>query len=218
MAGSSFVPMNRAAMAARIAADIPEGWYVNLGIGMPTLVADHVPADREVVIHSENGLLGMGPVPAPDKADPWIINAGKQMVTMRSGAALVHHADSFAMIRGGHLDLCVLGAYEVAENGDVANWATSDNDSAPAVGGAMDLAVGAKNLWVMMDHTTKDGSPRLVERCSYPLTAARAVKRIYTNLAVIDVTPDGFVVRHMADGLSFDELQKRTGARLQAPA
>jgi 3-oxoadipate CoA-transferase beta subunit len=218
MASSSFVPMNRAAMAARIAADIPEGWYVNLGIGMPTLVADHVPADREVVIHSENGLLGMGPVPPPDKADPWVINAGKQMVTMRTGAALVHHADSFAMIRGGHLDLCVLGAYEVAENGDIANWATSENDSAPAVGGAMDLAVGAKNLWVMMDHTTKDGSPRLVERCSYPLTAARAVKRIYTNLAVIDVTPDGFVVRHMADGLSFDELQKRTGARLQAPA
>jgi 3-oxoadipate CoA-transferase beta subunit len=218
MASSPFVPMNRAAMAARIAADIPEGWYVNLGIGMPTLVADHVPADREVIIHSENGLLGMGPVPAPDEADPWIINAGKQMVTMRTGAALVHHADSFAMIRGGHLDLCVLGAYEVAENGDVANWATSENDSAPAVGGAMDLAVGAKNLWVMMDHTTKDGSPRLVERCSYPLTAARAVKRIYTNLAVIDVTPDGFVVRHMADGLSFDELQKRTGARLQAPA
>jgi 3-oxoadipate CoA-transferase beta subunit len=210
--------MNRAAMAARIAADIPEGWYVNLGIGMPTLVADHVPADREVVIHSENGLLGMGPVPPPDKADPWVINAGKQMVTMRTGAALVHHADSFAMIRGGHLDLCVLGAYEVAENGDIANWATSENDSAPAVGGAMDLAVGAKNLWVMMDHTTKDGQPRLVERCSYPLTAARAVRRIYTNLAVIDVTPDGFMVRHMADGLSFDELQKRTGARLQAPA
>jgi 3-oxoadipate CoA-transferase beta subunit len=210
--------MNRAAMAARIAADIPEGWYVNLGIGMPTLVADHVPADREVVIHSENGLLGMGPVPAPDHADPWIINAGKQMVTMRTGAALVHHADSFAMIRGGHLDLCVLGAYEVAESGDIANWATSENDSAPAVGGAMDLAVGAKNLWVMMDHTTKDGSPRLVERCTYPLTAARAVKRIYTNLAVIDVTPDGFVVRHMADGLSFDELQKRTGARLRAAA
>jgi 3-oxoadipate CoA-transferase beta subunit len=218
MASSSFVPMNRAAMAARVAADIPEGWYVNLGIGMPTLVADHVPADREVVIHSENGLLGMGPAPAPEAADPWIINAGKQMVTMRTGAALVHHADSFAMIRGGHLDLCVLGAYEVAENGDVANWATSENDSAPAVGGAMDLAVGAKNLWVMMDHTTKDGSPRLVERCSYPLTAARAVKRIYTNLAVIDVTPEGFRVRHMADGLSFDELQKRTGARLQAPA
>jgi 3-oxoadipate CoA-transferase beta subunit len=218
MASSSFVPMNRAAMAARVAADIPEGWYVNLGIGMPTLVADHVPADREVVIHSENGLLGMGPAPAPEAADPWIINAGKQMVTMRTGAALVHHADSFAMIRGGHLDLCVLGAYEVAENGDVANWATSENDSAPAVGGAMDLAVGAKNLWVMMDHTTKEGSPRLVERCSYPLTAARAVKRIYTNLAVIDVTPEGFRVRHMADGLSFDELQKRTGARLQAPA
>ena len=217
MASSPFVPMNRAAMAARVAADIPEGWYVNLGIGMPTLVADHVPADREVVIHSENGLLGMGPVPAPGEADPWIINAGKQIVTMRAGAALVHHADSFAMIRGGHLDLCVLGAYEVAENGDIANWATSENDSAPAVGGAMDLAVGAKNLWAMMDHTTKDGSPRLVDRCSYPLTAARAVKRIYTNLAVIDVTPDGFRVRHMADGLSFDELQKRTGARLQAP-
>ena len=171
MANISFAPMSRAAMAARVAADIPEGWYVNLGIGVPTLVADHVPADREVIIHSENGLLGMGPVPAPDKVDPWIINAGKQIVTMRTGASLVHHADSFAMIRGGHLDLCVLGAYEVAANGDIANWATSENEAAPAVGGAMDLAVGAKRLWVMMEHTTKDGRPRLVERCSYPLTA-----------------------------------------------
>jgi 3-oxoadipate CoA-transferase, beta subunit len=217
MASRAFVPMDRAAMAACVAADIPEGWYVNLGIGMPTLVADHVPLDREVVIQSENGLLGMGPVPTPGEADPWIINAGKQMVTMRAGAALVHHADSFAMIRGGHLDLCVLGAYEVAESGDIANWATSDNDAAPAVGGAMDLAVGARNLWVMMDHTTKDGRPRLVERCSYPLTAERAVKRIYTNLAIIDVTPQGFVVRQMTDGLTFEELQKNTGARLQMP-
>ena len=211
---SAFKPLSRNGMAARVAADIPDGWYVNLGIGVPTLVADHVPADREVVVHSENGLLGMGPAPSPENADPWIINAGKAMVTMRTGASLVHHADSFAMIRGGHLDLCVLGAYEVAENGDIANWATSENDSAPAVGGAMDLAVGAKNLWVMMEHTTKDGRPRLVERCSYPLTAQRAVKRIYTNLAVVDVTPAGFVVRDMVTGLSFEELQARTEARL----
>jgi 3-oxoadipate CoA-transferase beta subunit len=215
---AAFKPLSRNGMASRVAIDIPDGWYVNLGIGVPTLVADHVPADREVVVHSENGLLGMGPAPTPDKADPWIINAGKQMVTMRTGASLVHHADSFAMIRGGHLDLCVLGAYEVAENGDIANWATSENDTAPAVGGAMDLAVGAKNLWVMMEHTTKDGRARLVERCSYPLTAKAAVKRVYTNLAVIDVTPAGFVVRDMVAGLSFEELQARTDAKLSTRA
>src|ERR1700712_4633052 len=172
---SDFTPMNRKQMAARVAQDIPEGWYVNLGIGIPTLVADHIPAGREVVLHSENGILGMGPAPEPDKIDPWLINAGKQHVTLLPGGSFFHHADSFAMIRGGHIDLCVLGAFEVAENGDIANWATSENDAAPAVGGAMDLAAGAKRLWVVMEHTTKDGRPRLVRKCGYPLTAPAAV-------------------------------------------
>ena len=211
-------PLNRTQMAARVAADIPEGWYVNLGIGMPTLVADHVPLEREVVFHSENGVLGMGPAPAPENIDRWLINAGKQYVTLRSGGAYVHHADSFAMIRGGHLDLCVLGAFEVAENGDIANWATSVNDTAPAVGGAMDLAAGAKRLWAVTDHTTKDGRSKLVRRCSYPLTALAAVSRVYTNLAVLDVTPRGFVVVEMAPGLTFEALQARTDAPLHLAA
>ena len=205
---------DRGQMAARVARDIPEGWYVNLGIGIPTLVADHVPLDREVIFHSENGVLGMGPAPPKGQEDPWLINAGKQHVTLRTGGSYVHHADSFAMIRGGHLDLCVLGAFEVAENGDIANWATSENDTAPAVGGAMDLAAGAKRLWVVMDHTTKDGRPKLVKRCTYPLTAPAAVKRVYTNLAVLDVTERGFVVIDMVPGLSQADLQARTEAKL----
>ena len=207
-------PLSRGAMAARLARDIPEGWYVNLGIGIPTLVADHVNDGREVIFHSENGVLGMGPAPPPDQADPWLINAGKQHVTLQRGGAYVHHADSFAMIRGGHLDLCVLGAFEVAENGDIANWATSENDTAPAVGGAMDLAVGAKRLWVIMEHTTKDGRPRLVRRCGYPLTALAAVTRVYTNLAVLDVAPHGLAVIEMAPGVSHAELQAQTEAEL----
>jgi 3-oxoadipate CoA-transferase beta subunit len=211
-------PLGRSEMAARVAADIPEGWYVNLGIGIPTLVADHVPLEREVVFHSENGVLGMGPAPARDAINPWLINAGKQHVTLRKGGAIVHHADSFAIIRGGHLDLCVLGAFEVAENGDMANWATSENDTAPAVGGAMDLAVGAKRVWVVMEHTTKDGKPRLVRRCSYPLTALGVVSRVYTNLAVLDVTPAGFMVREMIPGLTLEALQARTEAKLSLPA
>ena len=166
-------PLSRVEMAARVARDIPEGWYVNLGIGIPTAIADHVPLEREVIFHSENGVLGMGPAPPKDKIDPWLINAGKQYVTLRQGGSFCHHADSFSMIRGGHLDLCVLGAFQVAENGDIANWATSENDTAPAVGGAMDLAAGAKRLWVLMEHTTKDGTSKLVHRCSYPLTARR---------------------------------------------
>jgi 3-oxoadipate CoA-transferase beta subunit len=213
-AATSWTPLNRVALAARVARDIPEGWVVNLGIGMPTLVADHVPADREVIFHAENGVLGVGPAPGEGQVDPWLINAGKQYVTLRTGGAYVHHADSFAMIRGGHLDLCVLGAYEVAENGDIANWATSENDTAPAVGGAMDLAVGAKRLWIAMDHTTRDGRPRLVRRCSYPLTAVGAVSRIYTNLAVLEVTPEGFAVIDMIPGLTLSDLQGRTEARL----
>jgi len=212
---AQITPLSRTQMAQRVAHDIPEGWYVNLGIGMPTQVADHVPAGREVIFHSENGVIGMGPAPAKDAVEPWLINAGKQYVTLVKGGAYVHHADSFAMIRGGHLDLCVLGAFEVAENGDIANWATSENDTAPAVGGAMDLAAGAKRLWVMMDHTTKEGRPKLVRRCGYPLTALGAVSRIYTNLAVLDVTPTGFTVVEMCPGLTFDALQARTEAELQ---
>ncbi len=208
----------RAQMAARVADDIPEGWYVNLGIGMPTMVADHVPETREVIFHSENGVLGMGPAPEAGQEDPWLINAGKQLVTLRTGGAYVHHADSFAMIRGGHLDLCVLGAFEVAGSGDVANWATSENDTAPAVGGAMDLAAGAKRLWVMMEHTTKDGRPKLVRRCSYPLTAIGSVRRVYTNMAVLDVTGTGFAVVELAPGVTREALEAATDAELVFPA
>jgi 3-oxoadipate CoA-transferase, beta subunit len=213
-----FKPFTRQEMAQHAAADIPEGWYVNLGIGIPTMIADHVPKDREVIFHSENGVLGMGPAPAKDKIEPWLINAGKQYVTLQKGGSFCHHADSFAMIRGHHLDLCVLGAFQVADNGDIANWATSENDTAPAVGGAMDLATGARRLWVLMEHTTKDGTPKLVTKCTYPLTAPGAVKRVYTNLATIDITERGFVVLGMAPGLSFDDLQARTEAKLHRPA
>jgi 3-oxoadipate CoA-transferase beta subunit len=208
-------PRTRYEMAARVARDIPEGWFVNLGIGAPLQVADHLPAEREVVFHSENGVLGMGPAPEPDRINRWLINAGKQYVTLRSGGSYMHHADSFGLIRGGHLDLCVLGAFQVAENGDLANWSTSENDSAPAVGGAMDLAAGARRVWVLMDHQTKSGESRLVRRCTYPLTALGVVKRIYTNLAVLDVTPDGFTVREMVEGLTLDALQKVTDAPLR---
>jgi 3-oxoadipate CoA-transferase, beta subunit len=211
-------PMTRAEMAARVAADIPEGWYVNLGIGAPLQVADYVPAEREVIFHSENGVLGMGPAPAAEEIDRWLINAGKQYVTLRKGGACMHHADSFGLIRGGHLDLCVLGAFQVAENGDIANWSISGNDSAPAVGGAMDLAVGARQVWVLMEYQTKSGESRLTRRCTYPLTALGVVKRVYTNLAVLDVTPGGFAVRDMVEGLTLEALQSVTGAPLHAQA
>jgi 3-oxoadipate CoA-transferase, beta subunit len=211
----AYKPLTRTQMAARLARDIPEGWYVNLGIGAPLQVADHVPAEREVIFHSENGVLGMGPAPASGEINRWLINAGKQYVTLREGGAYMHHADSFGLIRGGHLDLCVLGAFQVAENGDLANWSMSDNDSAPAVGGAMDLAAGARQVWVMMEHQTKSGESRLVRRCTYPLTAPGVVKRVYTNLAVLDVTPAGLAVRDMVDGLTLDALQKVTDAPLQ---
>jgi 3-oxoadipate CoA-transferase beta subunit len=207
-------PLSRKQMATRVASDIAEGWYVNLGIGIPTLIAEMVPPEREIIFHSENGILGVGPAPAADAIDPWLINAGKEYVTVRQGAAFFHQADSFAMIRGGHIDLSVLGAFEVAENGDIANWTTSETNSAPAVGGAMDLAAGAKSLWVMMEHTTKDGRPRLVHRCSYPLTALGAVKRVYTNLAILEVTPRGFAVLDMVPGLRLEALQARTEAKL----
>jgi 3-oxoacid CoA-transferase B subunit len=205
---------SRDQMAARVAADIPEGWAVNLGIGAPTMVANHVPADREVIFHSENGILGVGPAPQPGQINPWLINAGKQLITLRPGASIIGHADSFGIIRGGHLDLAVLGGYEVAENGDLANWSTGANDFAPGVGGAMDLGAGAKRVWVLMDHTTKSGQPKLVKQCSYPLTALGSVTRIYSNIAVIDVTERGFVLRECAPGVTFEDVQARTGAKL----
>ena len=210
----AFKPWSRDKMASLVAADIPEGWYVNLGIGIPTMVANHVPVEREVIFHSENGVLGMGPAPPEAEINPWLINAGKQYVTLRKGGSYVHHADSFGMIRGGHLDLCCLGAFEVAENGDIANWATSENDTAPAVGGAMDLAAGAKRLWVLMEHMTKDGRSKMVQKCTYPLTAPHAVKRVYTNFGVFDVTARGFEVRDIVPGMSREDLQARTDAKL----
>lgn len=207
-------PLERAQMAARLARDIPEGWYVNLGIGMPTMVADHVPPGREVIFHAENGVLGIGPVPTPDAIDPWLINASKAYASLRLGGAFMDSADSFAIIRGGHLDLCVLGAFEVAQNGDLSNWATSGHDVAPAVGGAMDLAVGARRVWVLMEHTRKDGTSKLVHRCAYPATARGVVSRVYTNLAILDVTPRGFEVLEMVPGLTPEALQARTDALL----
>ncbi|TCZ60879.1 3-oxoacid CoA-transferase subunit B [Roseicella aquatilis] len=207
-------PLDRTGMAARVARDIPEGWYVNLGIGIPTLAADHIPPEREVVVHSENGILGMGPAPPAHAQNPWLVNASTQRVSLRPGGAFVDHADSFAMVRGGHLDLCVLGGFQVAENGDLANWAHSPTETGRQIGGAMDLAVGAKRVWVVMEHTTKDGKPRLLRRCTYPLTAARCVGRVYTNLAVLAVTPKGFVVTDMVPGLDFATLQARTEAEL----
>jgi 3-oxoacid CoA-transferase B subunit len=208
-------PLTRDAIARRVALDVPDGAYVNLGIGLPTQVANYVPADREVVYHSENGILGMGPAPEAGKEDPDLINAGKQPVTLLAGASIFHHTDAFAMIRGGHIDLALLGAMQVGANGDLANWATGDEKFPPAVGGAMDLAAGAAGVWVLMEHNAKDGTPKIIERCTYPLTAEGVVDRIYTNLAVIDVTNDGLLVREMVAGLEFEELQGKTGARLR---
>ncbi len=207
-------PLDRDGMAARAAADIPEGWLVNLGIGIPTAVANFIPPDREVIFHGENGVIGIGPAPPPDRVNPYLINAGVQHVTLRTGGSFVHQADSFAIARGGHLDLCVLGAFEVSEAGDIANWARAPDEPVKQIGGGMDLAVGAKRVWVVMEHTTKDGAPRLVRRCSYPLTAKAVVRRVYTSLAVLDVTPRGFVVRDVVGGLSFEDLQARTEATL----
>ena len=208
-------PLTRDEIARRVGRDIPDGAYVNLGIGLPTLAANYVPADREVIYHSENGILGLGPAPRPGEEDADLINAGKQPVTLVPGASIFHHTDAFAMIRGGHIDLALLGAMQVAANGDLANWSTADEKFPPAVGGAMDLGAGARSVWALMEHTTKNGSPKILERCTYPLTAASVVDRIYTNLAVIDVTPDGLVVREMAPGLEFAELEKKTGAKLR---
>ena len=210
--------LSRDQMAARVARDIPEGAYVNLGIGLPTQVANHLPTDREVFLHSENGILGMGPAPAPGQEDWDLVNAGKQPVTLLTGGAYFHHADSFAMMRGGHRDICVLGAFQVSATGDLANWHTGGADAIPAVGGAMDLAIGAKRTFVMMEHVTKSGEHKIVERCSYPLTGIGCVARIYTDLAVIDVTPQGLVAIEWVEGLSLSDLQSLTGAPLRAPA
>jgi 3-oxoadipate CoA-transferase beta subunit len=201
-------------MAARVARDIPEGAVVNLGIGMPTLVANHLPAGLEVMMHSENGVIGMGPAPAEGLEDYDLINAGKQPVTLLPGGAFFHHADSFAMMRGGHLDICVLGAFQVSAAGDLANWHTGAADAIPAVGGAMDLAIGAKKTFVMMEHTTKAGQPKIVASCSYPLTGIGCVSRIYTDMAVLDVTPEGLRVVDRVAGLSDAELQAVTGVGL----
>jgi 3-oxoadipate CoA-transferase, beta subunit len=203
----------REQMAARVARDIPDGAYVNLGIGLPTMVANHLPKDREIILHTENGLLGMGPAPEPGEEDPDLINAGKQPVTALAGASFFHHADSFAMMRGGHLDFCVLGAFQVSVKGDLANWHTG-GAAIPAVGGAMDLAIGAKRVYVMMDHLTRQGESKIVARCSYPLTGVGCVNRIFTDLAVLDVTADGLVALERAEGLSLEELQSLTGVPL----
>jgi len=210
--GRNWKPLDRNELAARVARDIPEGWSVNLGIGIPTLVANYVPQEREVIFHSENGVIGMGPAPAPETLNPWLVNASRQHVTLRTGGSYMHHADSFALVRGGHLDLCVLGAFQVAENGDIANWARSDDETAPAIGGAMDLAAGARRIWAVMEHTTRSGEHRLLRRCTYPLTAKGVTVRVYTELAVIDVTQKGFVLVDKVEGLGFDELRSRTGA------
>jgi 3-oxoadipate CoA-transferase, beta subunit len=207
-------PLTDVEVARRVAADIPDGSYVNLGIGMPTLVADCVGPDKEIVYHSENGILGMGPAPARGNEDWELINAGKQPVTLLPGGSFFHHTDAFLMMRGGHIDVTVLGAFQVSERGDLANWATDVVGMPPAVGGAMDLAVGARRVLVMTTHTTKDGRPKLLPHCTFPLTAARVVDRVYTDLAVLDVAPDGFLVREMAPGLTRDELQGLTAAQL----
>ena len=202
-------------MAARVAQDIPEGAYVNLGIGLPTMVANHLPKDRDVFLHSENGILGMGPAPAPGLEDDDLINAGKQPVTLLPGGAFFHHADSFGMMRGGHLDICVLGAFQVSVTGDLANWHTGSEDAIPAVGGAMDLAIGAKKTYVMMEHLSKNGESKIVDACTYPLTAIGCVSRVYSDLAVIDITPNGLRVVDIVDGLSLEQLTKLSGVRLQ---
>ena len=206
--------LSRTAMAERVARDIPDGAYVNLGIGLPTLVANVLPKDREIILHTENGLLGMGPAPEKGGEDPDLINAGKQPVTALPGAAYFHHADSFAMMRGGHLDICVLGAFQVSVIGDLANWHTGEPAAIPAVGGAMDLAIGAKRTFVMMEHLTKAGESKIVPTCTYPLTAKMCVARIYTDLAVIDVAPGGLVVREIVPGLSVSELAGLTKVAL----
>lgn len=210
----SYTKLSRDQIAERVAQDIPDGAYVNLGIGLPTKIASYLPKDKDVFLHSENGLLAFGPPPEIGQEDPELINAGKEYVTMLTGGAFFHHGDSFAIMRGGHLDICVLGAFQVAENGDLANWHTGAPDAIPAVGGAMDLAVGAKKVYVTMDHVTKTGEAKIVADLSYPATGLKCVDRIYTDLCVIAVTDDGMKVIEKVEGLSFEELQAQTGATL----
>lgn len=208
--------LNRDQMAARVAQDIPEGSVVNLGIGLPTKVGNYLPADREIMLHSENGVIGMGPAPEPGKEDPDLINAGKQPVTLLAGGAYFHHADSFAMMRGGHLDICVLGAFQVSRTGDLANWHTGGPDDIPAVGGAMDLATGAKSVYVLMELLTRDGQSKLVERCTYPLTGNGCVSRVYTDLAVFDIKDGQVVLIDDMSGAGIEELSRLTGLELVA--
>ena len=212
----SYQKRGKAELAQRVARDIHDGAYVNLGIGMPTSVANHLPRGIEVVLHSENGILGMGPAPAAGEEDYDLINAGKQPVTLLPGGAYFHHADSFAMMRGGHLDICVLGAFQVSATGDLANWSTGETGAIPAVGGAMDLAIGAKQTWVMMDLLTKKGESKIVATCTYPLTGIGCVKRIYTELATLDCTPQGLRLVDMVDGLTHAELEKLVGLPIAA--
>lgn len=206
--------LSRDQIAQRVAQDIPEGAYVNLGIGLPTKIANYLEKDKEIFLHSENGVLGMGPAPAPEERDPELINAGKEFITLLQGGCFFHHGDSFTMMRGGHIDICVLGAFQVAANGDLANWHTGEADAIPAVGGAMDLAIGAKKVFVTMEHLTKTGESKIVDQCTYPLTGIGCVDRIYSDLAVIDVTADGLLVREMVAGLTFEALQELTSAAL----
>lgn len=210
----TYQKLSRDQIAQRIAQDIPEGAYVNLGIGLPTKIANYLPKDKEIFLHSENGLLAFGKAPPKGQEDPELINAGKEFVTMLDGGAFFHHGDSFSMMRGEHLDICVLGAFQVDEDGDLANWHTGDKDAIPAVGGAMDLAIGAKKVFVATEHTTKTGDPKIVKNLTYPVTGKKCVDRIYTDLCVIDVTADGLKVIEKIDGLSFDELQRLTDATL----
>lgn len=212
---SSYQKRTKDELAARVAQDIFDGAYVNLGIGQPTLVANHIPAGREVVLHSENGILGMGPAPAKGQEDYDLTNAGKQPVTLLPGGCYFHHADSFAMMRGGHLDICVLGAFQVSATGDLANWSTGEPGAIPAVGGAMDLAVGAKSTWVMMDLVSKTGECKVVQACSYPLTGPACVKRIYTDLCTLECTPQGLRLIDTVPGLSHEELERIVGLPIQ---
>ena len=211
MSDISYQKRSKEQLAQRVAQDIHDGAYVNLGIGMPTLVANHLPAGIEVILQSENGILGMGPAPAAGDEDYDLINAGKQPVTLLAGGAYFHHADSFGMMRGGHLDICVLGAFQVSATGDLANWSTGEKDAIPAVGGAMDLAIGAKQTWVMMDLLTKKGESKVVNECSYPITGIGCVKRIYSELATLECTPKGLLLIDMVDGLTHAELEKMLG-------
>lgn len=211
----NFTARSQEEMAKAIARDIPEGWYVNLGIGQPTQIANFLPTDKDFFLHSENGLLGMGPAPIEIEEDEDLINAGKQYVTLLRGGSYFHHADSFAMMRGGHIDLCVLGAYQVAENGDLANWSTGKKGAIPAVGGAMDLAVGAKKVYVMMTHQTRNGEPKIVKNLTFPVTGLKCIDRIYTEYATIDVTPNGLKVIDMVEGMTIDDLQAMTEAPIE---